>query len=163
MREQLDDSDFGSSHNGGDAFDPTRRELWLYDCYIKCDRNGDGIAEWVRVLAGGSGAHTILDEEEVDGPPFATLIPIPMPHRFFGMSLADQLFEIQEIKTSLWRNYLDNVYVQSNHRVEVVEGMVNLEDALNSRPGGVVRVKQPGMIREMPTQAIGGQILEGLR
>jgi microcompartment protein CcmK/EutM len=163
LREQLDDSDFGSSHNGGDAFDPTRREVWLYDCYIKCDRNGDGIAEWVRVLAGGSGAHTILDEEEVDGPPFATLIPIPMPHRFFGMSLADQLFEIQEIKTSLWRNYLDNVYVQSNHRVEVVEGMVNLEDALNSRPGGVVRVKQPGMIREMTTSPIGGQILEGLR
>jgi len=163
LREQIDDSDFGNTQIGEDAHDPTRREIWLYDCYIKTDRNGDGIAEWVRVLAAGSGSYTILDEEEVTEPPFSVLIPIPMPHRFFGMSLADQLFEIQDMKTSLWRNYLDNIYVQSNHRVEVVEGMVNMEDALNSRPGGVVRVKQPGMMRELTTTPIGGQILEGLR
>ena len=163
LREGLDDSDFGNYQGGEDAHDPSRREIYLYDTYVKVDRNGDGIAEWVRVLAAGSGAYEILDEEEVAEPPFSCLIPIPMPHRFFGMSLADQLFTIQDIKTSLWRNYLDSVYIGNNHRHEVVEGMVNMDDMLNSRPGGIVRVKQPGMVRELQHSPVGPSVLEAMR
>jgi hypothetical protein len=163
LREQIDDSDFGGSHTGPADHDPTRREIWLYDCYVKVDRNGDGIAEWVRVLAGGSGSYLILEEEEVDEPPFSTIVPIPMPHRFFGMSIADQTLMIQETKTALIRNLLDNIYLANNQRHEVVEGMVNMEDMLNSRPGGVVRVKNPGMVREMVTQPVGNQILSALQ
>jgi hypothetical protein len=40
---------------------------------------------------------------------------------------------------------------------EVVEGQVNIEDMLNPTVGGVVRVKQPGMIREIPSGA--GQVM----
>lgn len=162
LREQIDDADFGGSHTGEDSYDPTRREIWLYDCYLKADRNGDGIAEWIRVLAGGSGSYLILDEEEVEEPPFSTIVPIPMPHRFFGMSIADQTFMIQDVKTSLLRNLLDNIYLQNNHRTEVVEGMCNMDDLLNSRPGGIVRVKQPGMVREMTAAPVGGDVLSAL-
>jgi hypothetical protein len=42
---------------------------------------------------------------------------------------------------------LDNLYLHNNPRVEVAEGMAGpntLDDLLVSRPGGVVRTKQPG-------------------
>ena len=162
LREQIDDADFGGGHADHGAFDPSRKEFWLYDCYIRVDRNGDGISELVRCLAAGSGTYVILEEEEVEDFPYAPLVPIPMPHRFFGMSLADQLFEIQDTKTALWRNLLDNVYLQNNQRNEVVDGMVNMSDLLNSRPGGVVRVKQPGMIKPMVATPVGNHILEAL-
>lgn len=162
LREGLDDSDFGNNSTGEDAFDDSRRQIWLYNCFVKTDRNGDGIAEIVNVLAAGSGSYEILDEQEVDDFPYACLIPIPMPHRFFGMSLADQLFEVQDIKTALWRSLLDNVYLSNNARHEVVEGQVNMNDMINSRPGGVVRVKAPGMINQLQSMPVAGQALSAL-
>jgi len=162
IREALDDSNFGDGGPSEDAHDPSRREIWLYECYIRADRNGDGISERLKILAAGSGSYEILDIEEVDAFPFAVLIPIPMPHRFFGMSLADQLFDIQEIKTQLWRQLLDNLFSMNHQRSEVVEGQVNMADMLNSRPGGVVRVKAPGMIKPLVTQPAGNQIVAAL-
>ena len=41
---------------------------------------------------------------------------------------------------------LDNLYLTVNGRYYAVENQVNLDDLLASRPGGVVRVKQPGMV-----------------
>jgi len=59
------------------------------------------------------------------------------------------------MKTSLWRNIMDNLYLQNNRQKEVVESQVNLDDLLVSRPGGIKRVKAPGMIRELEVQPIG--------
>ena len=162
IREGLDDSDFGDNSTGDDTNDRSRRVIWLYECYIRTDRNGDGIAELVKILAAGSGTYDILDEEEVDALPFSVLIPIPMPHRFFGLSVADQVIPLQRIKTSLWRNLLDNVHLANNQRHEVVEGLVNMSDMMSSRPGGIVRTKQPGMIKPLTSQPVGGSILQAL-
>jgi hypothetical protein len=68
-----------------------------------------------------------------------------MAHKFFGLSVADLAIEGQKIETSLLRAVLDNAYLQINGRYFAVEGQVNLDDLLISRPGGVVRMKQQGM------------------
>lgn len=78
-----------------------------------------------------------------------------MPHKFNGLSIFDRLKQIQDQKTSLWRNVLDNLYLQNNREKEVVEANVNLDDLLISRPGGVKRVTQIGSIRELEVQPIG--------
>jgi hypothetical protein len=55
--------------------------------------------------------------------------------------------DIQRIKTALVRGMLDNLYLHNNPRVEVAEanaGPNTLDDLLVSRPGGVVRTKNPG-------------------
>src|SRR4030095_13871957 len=93
------------------------------------------------VMAGGE----LLDNEEVDISPFISITPVPMPHKFFGLSIADLAMESQKTKTAMLRAQLDNLYLEANGRYFAVEGQVNLDDLLTSRPGGVVRMQQPGM------------------
>lgn len=123
--------------------DASMRRVWVVEAYLRADVDGDGIAEWRRVLKCGQ---KILDNVECDGPPFVAVTPIPLPHRFFGLSIADMAMESQKQKTATMRAVLDNLYLQVNGRYFAVEGQVNLDDLLTSRPGGVVRVKNPGAV-----------------
>jgi len=131
--------------------DPTQRKVWLTECYLKADVDGDGISEWRKVVRAGD---QILENVECDGPPFVSICPIPLPHRMFGLSIADLGMEPQRIQTSLLRAQLDNLYLSVNGRHFAVEGQVNLDDLLTSRPGGIVRVKAPDMVGpiDTPTQ-----------
>jgi len=45
----------------------------------------------------------------------------------------------------------------NNSRVTVVEGRVNLDDLLTSRPGGIVRMDEPGMVQPLGVPQIGQQ------
>lgn len=125
------------------SFDPAQRNIVLTECYLRCDFDGDGISELRKVVRAGN---TILENEEVDYIPFSVLRPIIMPHRFFGLSMADLAMEPQRIKTNILRAILDNMHFQTNGRFYAVEGQVNLDDLLTSRPGGVVRIKTPGAV-----------------
>lgn len=122
--------------------DESNITVWVTECYIRADYDGDGISELRRVVRAGN---EILANEIVDLAPFVSITPVPMPHRFFGLSIADLAEESQRIKTSILRGSLDNMYLQINGRYFAVEGQANLDDLLTSRPGGVVRMKAPGM------------------
>lgn len=122
-------------------------ELQLYkvaECYIRLDQDKDGVMEWRRILLIGD---TVMEDEKADGHPFVAFCPNPESHVFFGSCPADQAIEPQRMNTSLLRGLLDNVYLTVNQRTEVVADQVNLDDLLNNRPGGIVRVKAPGMMR----------------
>jgi hypothetical protein len=123
----------------GEAQDPDARQVWLEECYVHGNLDGDGPALFKVMRAGGQ----ILDREKVDANPFVDLASIPLPHQFFGWSPADLAMPHQKIKTSLKRSVLDNLYLQVNGRYWAVPDQVNIDDLLNSRPGGVVRVKNP--------------------
>ena len=88
-----------------------------------------------------------------DSIPFVSVTPIPMPHRFYGRSVAELVEDIQLMKSTVMRQLLDNMYLTNNNRVAVMDGMVNMDDLLTSRPGGVVRTKQqPNQVMQ-PIQA----------
>jgi hypothetical protein len=143
-----------------DHADESMQEVSVVEAYIKVDYDGDGIAEWRKVLiAGDDASGEILENEEwsMGCVPFASLSPILMPHTFFGRSVADLVMDIQRIKSVLLRQMLDGLYLSTNPRTEVVDGQVNLDDLLTSRPGGLVRVKAPGMMREIVTAWPGQQ------
>lgn len=123
--------------------DPSMRQVWITECYLRADYNGDGIAEWRKIVRAGN---QILENVECDGPPFVSITPIPLAHRFFGLSIADLAMEPQRQSTNLVRAQLDNLYMTVNGRYFAVEGQVNLDDLLTSRPGGIVRVKNPGAV-----------------
>jgi hypothetical protein len=129
--------------NSGSLADPDMREVWITECYVKADIDGSGIAEWRKIVRAGK---SLLENEPVDENPFVALHSIPLAHRFFGMSPADLAIPAQRLKTSLKRAALDNMYLQVNGRYFAVEGQVNLDDLLNSRPGGVVRIKNQGAV-----------------
>ena len=122
--------------------DESQQMVWVTECYIRCDFDGDGISELRKVVRAGN---QILENDVVDCAPFVSITPIPMPHKFFGLSVADLALEGQKINTSMLRGVLDNTYLQINGRYFAVDGQVNLDDLLASRPGGVVRMKQAGM------------------
>lgn len=122
--------------------DPSQRRVWVIEAYVRCDYDGDGISELRKVTMAGN---ELLDNEEVDFTPFVSITPVPLPHTFFGLSIADLAMESQKTKTSILRSQLDNLYLTINGRYFAVEGQVNLDDLLTSRPGGVVRMKQAGM------------------
>lgn len=122
--------------------DPSQKQIWVTECYMKVDADGDGISEWRKITRAGN---KLLDNEECDGPPFVSITPIPLPHQFFGLCPADQALEIQKQKTVVLRAIHDNLSLSVNGRYFAVDGQVNLDDLLTSRPGGVVRMKQVGM------------------
>ena len=124
------------------APDESQRIIWVTECFVRCDFDGDGISELRKVVRAGN---QILENEIVDVAPFVSITPVPMPHKFFGMSIADLAIEGQKINTALLRGVLDNTYLQINGRYFAVDNQVNLDDLLASRPGGVVRMKSPGM------------------
>lgn len=128
---------------GSDSSDASQRTVWVTECYIKCDYDGDGISELRKVVRAGN---VILDNEVVDCTPFVSITPIPMPHKFFGLSIADLGMETQKNKTNVLRAMQDNLFLQVNGRYFAVNGQVNLDDLLTSRPGGIVRVNSPGAV-----------------
>ena len=74
-----------------------------------------------------------------------------IPHKFFGLSIAELIMDIQLIKSTLMRNLMDNMYNQNFGRYAVIEGQANLDDLLTQRPGGVVRVKSPNAVMPLAT------------
>jgi len=136
------------------SLDTSMDEIETFECYIRTDYDGDGIAELRRVFYAGN---TILENEEADFIPFCSICPIPMPHKFFGHSLADRVTDIQKIKTTITRQMLDNLYLSNNARMAVVDGQVNLDDMLTVTPGGIVRVKNPAAITPLAVPLVANQ------
>jgi len=136
------DDEFASMgiENSGDD---SQRMVWVNELYMRCDYNGDGIAELRKITIAGN---EMLENEECDTAPFISITPVPMPHKFFGLSIADLAMESQKIMTNTIRAQQDNMFLQVNGRYFAVDGQVNLDDLLTSRPGGIVRIKSPGMV-----------------
>ena len=124
------------------------QEYWLHESFIRTDFDGDGLAELRKVCTVG---RYVLANEEIDTIPFVSITPIKIPHKFFGLSVADLVMTLQLYKSVLMRNLLDNMYNQNFGRYAVLEGQANLDDLLTQRPGGVVRVKSPNAVTPLAT------------
>lgn len=148
---RFEEIESGAKFNSPDA---SMREVMVTEAYIKADYDGDGIAELRRVVALADGSE-ILENEPFDHLPFALLSPILMPHRMVGRSVAEMVTDLQVIKSTIMRQMLDNLYLTNNSRVGAVEGQVNLDDLLSSRPGGIVRMRAPGMVQPLAVPQIG--------
>lgn len=142
ITRRLLDDDVGLN-DGGATVDPDQRVVWITECYVYTDADGNGMPSWYKIVRAGG---QVLERTEVDDHPFVDLQSIPLPHRFFGLSPADLAMEHQRVKTSLKRAVLDNTYLQVNGRMFAVANQVNLDDLLNNRPGGVVRINSPGAV-----------------
>ncbi|WP_423837013.1 portal protein [Sulfitobacter dubius] len=84
--------------------------------------------------------------------------PILMPHRLIGRSIFDLTKDLQVIKSTLMRQYLDSTYLSVMPRVVAVEGQVNLDDLLDGTAGSIIRTRTPGAVQPLSTGGIGGEI-----
>ncbi len=150
----------------GDENNKAARRIEVTEHYVRMDYEGNGKAGLYQVTSGGSQGDILTkdgkpDIRPIDEIPFAAMTPVIVTHRFFGRSIADLVMDIQRIKTALLRSMLDNAYLANNPRVEVAEQFASpetLDDLLVSRPGGIVRTRQPGGLNWQQVPSIAGQV-----
>lgn len=90
--------------------------------------------------------------------PFAAGSPYLIPHRFYGISLADQLIETMKIKTVLTRALLDSSYFALNQRFEVSMSDANdytIADLLRNEPMVPVRSKTGNAVKPLNGSGLG--------
>lgn len=115
--------------------DPSMRRVRVREVWMRADGDGDGKAELMHLIVVG---RTVLLRDDCEMVPIVALCPSPLSHRHYGLSLHDAVGDLQEIRTALLRGALDNQYLAINGRYAISDN-VNLDDMLDSRPGGVVR------------------------
>lgn len=136
----------------GNPVDESQREITVTEAYGLFDLEGEGKLKYRRILKGGTYIH---ENEVVDDHPFAVFSPILMPYKLLGIGFFDLVEDLQRIKTALTRQVLDSAYLSNNPMKEVVTGQVDLDDLMNPRAGGIIRVKAPGMVNPHVTPFLG--------
>lgn len=122
-------------------------DMVLYvEAYPRLDVDGDGIAELRKVCMIGPGYH-VVSNEPVDERCFAAFCPIPEPHTIVGMSEADLTMDLQLVKSSLTRSMLDSLSLSIYPRMGFVDGLVSVEDLLNTAIGAPIRMKKEGAVQ----------------
>ncbi|WP_440112636.1 portal protein [Acidovorax sp. BL-A-41-H1] len=166
------DAEFRTSRlsQNGDAYeddtmvsveDDSLTEGYLRIEYVLVDYDGDGIAERRCIYRL---KNKILKNEEESHVPIATASPILVAHRWDGMSIAETVSDIQQLKTEMTRQMLNSLYLANTPRTKVLTDaqgspMANIDDLLDNRPGGVLRTKSMDGLQEYVTPFVGGQTL----
>jgi len=137
------DDDTATMERDDAGHDPLA-EGWLRIEFVLVDVDGDGIAERRCIYRL---ADKVLKNEIVSHVPIATFSPVLNSHRWDGMSVADAVSDLQKLHTELVRQTLNNLYLSNNPRTTVLTDAnwsprANIDDLLDSRPGGVVRMQQ---------------------
>lgn len=145
---RFSDPEEGSSLNMVTSPVDEDKELEVADVYIRTYDEDEERVVLINVIQVGN---EILFQEEVSHAPLINLSPIMMPHRFTGVAEADLVKDIQEIRSTLYRQALDNLALQNAGRYVAVEGQVNLQDLLDNKIGGVTRVKSLGALSRQDT------------
>ena len=133
------------------AAEESEVKVQVFESYTRLDMEEDGTSVLHKITHSGN---IILDCEPIDYIPFSSVCPIPIPHKFFGLSVAETVQDIQLIRSTLTRNLLDNMYLANNGRFQVVEGQVNIDDLLTNRPGGIVRTRGPNALQPIQTPSL---------
>lgn len=101
------------SPDAEDEDDDSMRMFWVHECYCMVDFNGDGLAEYRRVLLIGD---KVFENDETNYQPNVSLASILIPHRHIGLSLADIVKDIQLLSSTLVRQLLDSIYRSNLNR-----------------------------------------------
>ena len=136
--------------------DDAMRKVAYTESYIRVDYDGDGVAELRKICTAGDG-NKVLRNEAIDMAPFCSFCPEPEAHDFFGLSVADVVMDIQRIKSNVMRNTLDSLAMSIHPRIAVTEGMVNLDDAMSTEVGSIIRQRSAGQIQVLSMPFVGQQ------
>jgi hypothetical protein len=116
--------------------------------YIRIDRDGDGVPELRKICTVGDSDRIVMDEPAARAK-FALFCPDPEPHTAIGHSIAEQVDDLQHIKSNILRNTLDALASTILPRLVVVDTMANMDDVRNNELGSVLRAKSPDAITQL--------------
>lgn len=138
--------------------DKSMQTFWVEECNMFVDYDGDGRAERRRIVKIGN---EIFENEEVDTADIVAFSSLLMPHRHVGMCLADLVKDLQEIRTTVMRQVLNNTYKVNNPRtiLQGEDGDINMDDVLSNESNGFIRTSLNARILTEPTTPIIAQAI----
>ena len=123
---------YGSKHT--DTLE-ANREVTVTECWIRVDRDGDGIAELKHFIVVGS---HILHETDVNSIPLASLSPIDIPFEFYGLSMADFTRSSTLASTAILRGFVENTYL-TNYSPKLADpNVVDFSALQNMKPKQII-------------------------
>lgn len=129
------------------------REVTVTECWIKVDRDGDGIAELKHLITAGS---HILYEEDCDMIPLADIVPIDIPHEFYGLSMADFTRSSTLASTAILRGFIENTYL-TNYSPKLADpNVVDFSALQNMKPKQIIPTNgnPNGAVAQLPPEAM---------
>src|SRR5690606_27087330 len=110
-------------------------EVEVTECWIRVDRDGDGISELKHIILAGS---TIILEEDADCVDIASLVPFRSPYGFFGLSMADVIRPSTQASTAILRGFVENVYM-TNYSPKLADpNVVDFGSLQNLKPKQII-------------------------
>lgn len=135
-RKFVTGQNYTGERNTGDNFGlEANREVTVTECWVRVDRDGDGIAELKHIIVAGS---HILHEVDVDEVPIASLCPINIPHEFYGLSMADFTRSSTLASTAILRGFVENTYL-TNYSPKLADpNVVDFSALQNMKPKQII-------------------------
>jgi hypothetical protein len=168
INRSQDDDATDIERRDGDRFDSAAteamEEVTLYELYLRLDVDGDGIAELCQIFyAGEASGGTVLEwkvweDEEV----FSDIPCDPVPHRWDARSIFDKTVDVQEIKTVLSRQALDNLYATNNPQRFVTGRVLNPDELSNPSFGGTVFAEAEATVTPMSVPFVADKAFDGI-
>jgi len=122
-------------HTHDDEDEEANMIVDVIECWIRSDRDGDGIAELKHIIKAGE---DILLEEDIAYIPIADLNPIEIPHEYFGLSLADMVRPQMQATTAIMRGFVENVYYGNYGRTLADPNVVDFAALQNPVPKQII-------------------------
>ena len=143
--------------------DTDRQYVTVYESYLK--KHDEDLNACVYHKVTHARRH-ILDMEVVSEIPFRAFCPFPLSHRFYGMSLADVIVDLQKTMSSLKRGVVDHMFLTTTSRWVANLALVkNPRDLLDNRVGAVIDVNSPNpesVVRPLPTPQLNGNVYNAI-
>ena len=143
----------GSNQYTGEIGLEALREVTITECWIHVDRDGDGIAELKHIISAGT---TILHEEDATSIPLADIVPIDIPHEYYGLSMADFTRSSTLASTAILRGFVENTYL-TNYAPKLADpNVVDFSALQNMKPKQIIPTNgnPQGAVFQMPPEAI---------
>ena len=129
------------------------QEITLTESWIRVDRDGDGIAELKHFITVDN---HILYEEDVEFVPLASIVPIDIPHEFFGLSMADFTRSSTLASTAILRGFVENTYL-TNYSPKLADpNVVDFSALQNMKPKQIIPTNgnPQGAVAQLPPETI---------
>jgi hypothetical protein len=160
---RLDASVYYPSYPG---MDPSMEQVEIVEVYMPMDADGDGVAEMMKIVMAGPNTNVVLDSELwEDEVPFTDFVANRLPHRWQGESVFEDTEDIQRIKSTLLRQFLDNLY-HSNipDRAVAIDQITNPDALLDRKIGNIIHVEgnPQSVIADLQVPFVAKEALTGL-
>ena len=153
-RKEITGQRYWQGYEGKSAYPLEANQLvTLTESWIRVDRDGDGIAELKHLITVGN---HVLSEEDCERIPLASIVPIDIPHEFFGLSMADFTRSSTLASTAILRGFVENTYL-TNYSPKLADpNVVDFSALQNMKPKQIIPTNgnPTAAVAALPPEAI---------